>query len=105
MPVPEYPFWRTCLVAKYFAIQGEPRGCAGPNTDGTYGWAATPDVRTKWMQVPKVAAYPEFLWEQPDNEIDGRVAGRKAVSSSQMPAGSVIFRPMVGRHDCQLGWR
>jgi len=43
------------------------------------------------MQVPKVAAYPEFLWSQPDTEIDGRVAGRKAVSTSQMPAGGVIF--------------
>jgi HK97 family phage major capsid protein len=61
------------------------------NTDGTYGWAAAPDVRTKWMQAPKLAGYPEFLWAQPDNEIDGRVAGRKAVSSSQMPTGKVIF--------------
>jgi len=61
------------------------------HNDGTYGWAAAPDVRTKWMQVPKVATYPEFLWSQPDNEIDGRVAGRKAVSSSQMPTGTVIF--------------
>jgi hypothetical protein len=43
------------------------------------------------MQVPKVATYPEFLWLQPDTEIDGRVAGRKAVSSSQMPQGTVIF--------------
>ena|SRR5215469_13003217 len=43
------------------------------------------------MQVPKLAGYPSFLWEQPDDEIDGRVAGRKAVSSSQMPAGGVIF--------------
>jgi hypothetical protein len=31
------------------------------------------------------------LWEQPDTEIDGRVAGRKAVSTSQLPAGNVIF--------------
>jgi hypothetical protein len=61
------------------------------NTDGTYGWAAAPDVRTKWMQAPKLAGYPEFLWSQPDNEIDGRVAGRKAVSSSQLPAGKIIF--------------
>jgi hypothetical protein len=43
------------------------------------------------MQVPKVATYPEFLWSQPDNEIDGRIADRKAVSSSQMPTGAVIF--------------
>jgi predicted phage gp36 major capsid-like protein len=66
-------------------------GGAQVHNDGTYGWAAAPDVRLKWMQVPKVANYPEFLWQQPDSEIDGRVAGRKAVSSSQMPTGTVIF--------------
>jgi len=66
-------------------------GGAQVDNDGSCGWAAAPDVRTKWMQVPKVAAYPEFLWSQPDTEIDGRVAGRKAVSTSQMPAGGVIF--------------
>ena len=66
-------------------------GGAQVHNDGTYGWAASPDVRTKWMQVPKVATYPEFLWSQPDTEIDGRVAGRTAVSSSQMPAGTIIF--------------
>jgi hypothetical protein len=65
--------------------------CQARYNDGTYGWAAARDVRTRWMQVPKVATYPEFLWSQPDNEIDGRVAGRKAVSSSQMPPGTVIF--------------
>jgi hypothetical protein len=31
------------------------------------------------------------LWEQPNDEIDGRVAGRRAVNSSQLPAGKVIF--------------
>jgi HK97 family phage major capsid protein len=61
------------------------------HNDGTYGWAAANDVRTKWMTVPKVATHPEFLWSQPDTEIDGRVAGRKAVSSSQLPAGSTVF--------------
>jgi len=92
---PAYPqlMWWRCLeeadshdlagkVVDYFQAR---------HNDGTYGWAAAPDVRTKWMQVPKVATYPEFLWSQPDNEIDGRVAGRKAVSSSQMPTGTVIF--------------
>jgi hypothetical protein len=32
-----------------------------------------------------------ILWSQPDNEIDIRIAGRKAVSSSQMSQGTVIF--------------
>jgi hypothetical protein len=31
------------------------------------------------------------MTSEPDNEIEGRVAGRKAVSSSQMPAGAAIF--------------
>jgi hypothetical protein len=66
-------------------------GGAQVHNDCTYGWAAASDVRTKWMQVPKVATYPEFLWSQPDTEIDDRVAGRKTVSSSQMPPGSIIF--------------
>jgi hypothetical protein len=61
------------------------------HNDGSYGWCAAGDVRTKWMQAAKVATYPEFLWTQPDNEIDGRVAGRKAVNTSQLPAGKVIF--------------
>jgi len=61
------------------------------HNDGTYGWACGPGVRSKWMQAPKVATYPEFLWSQPDTEIDGRVAGRTAVNTSQLPAGSVIF--------------
>jgi HK97 family phage major capsid protein len=61
------------------------------HADGTFGWACGPGVRSKWMAAPKVATYPEFLWEQPDTEIDGRVAGRTAVSTSQMPAGTVIF--------------
>jgi hypothetical protein len=45
----------------------------------------------KWTQTPELAGYPEFLWSQPDTEIDGRVAGRKAVSSSQMPTDTIIF--------------
>jgi hypothetical protein len=39
------------------------------------------------MAATKFAGYPEFLWSQPDTEIDGR----KAVSSSQLPPGKVIF--------------
>jgi hypothetical protein len=66
-------------------------GGAQVHNDGTYGCPAATDVRTKWMQVPKVATYPESLWQQPDSEVDGRVAGRKAFSSSQLPPGTVIF--------------
>ena len=60
--------------------------------DGTFGWATDPTVRDKWQQVPKVATYPEFLWSQPDDDDTfGRVNGRRAISSTQLPAGQVIL--------------
>jgi hypothetical protein len=64
------------------------------NLDGSYGWCAAGDVRVKWMTVPQMAAsnFPRYLWEQPDDDpFFGRVAGRKAVSTSQMPVGKIIF--------------
>jgi HK97 family phage major capsid protein len=78
--------WATVLQFEATIDEG-----AQAHNDGTYGWAAGPGVRSKWMATPKLAGYPEFLWSQPDNEIDGSVAGRRAVNSSQMPSGSVIF--------------
>src|SRR6516164_1834343 len=60
--------------------------------DGTFGYATDPTVRDKWQQVPKVATYPEFLWSQPDDDDTfGRVNGRRAISSTQLPAGQVIL--------------
>jgi len=60
--------------------------------DGSFGWATDPTVRDKWQQVPKVATYPEFLWSQPDDDdMFGRVNGRRAISSTQIPAGQVIL--------------
>jgi len=60
--------------------------------DGSFGWATDPTVRDKWQQVPKVATYPEFLWSQPDDDdMFGRVNGRRAISSTQVPAGQVIL--------------
>jgi hypothetical protein len=60
--------------------------------DGTYGWAVDPTVRDKWQQAPKLAGYPSFLWENTDDDATfGRVNGRRAISSTQLPAGQVIF--------------
>ena len=60
--------------------------------DGTFGYAVSPDVRDKWQQNVKVATYPSFLWENlPDDPDFGRVNGRKAISSTQLLAGQVIF--------------
>jgi hypothetical protein len=60
--------------------------------DLAIGWAASPDVRDKWQTIPVVAGYPRFLWEQPDNDpIFGRVNGRRALSSTQLAPGTILF--------------
>src|SRR6516225_9633934 len=60
--------------------------------DGTFGWAVDPTVRDKWQQEPKLAGYPSFLWENTDDDDTfGRVNGRRAISSTQLPAGQVVF--------------
>jgi hypothetical protein len=60
--------------------------------DGTFGYAVDPTVRDKWQQVAKLAGYPSFLWENLPDDLDfGRVNGRRAISSTQLPAGQVLF--------------
>jgi HK97 family phage major capsid protein len=60
--------------------------------DGSFGYATDPTVRDKWQQVVKVSTYPNFLWENSgDDPTFGRVNGRRAISSTQLPAGQVIF--------------
>jgi HK97 family phage major capsid protein len=60
--------------------------------DGTFGYATDVTVRDKWQQALKVAGYPSFLWENSgDDATFGRVNGRRAISSNQLPAGQVVF--------------
>jgi capsid protein len=60
--------------------------------DGSFGYATDPTVRDKWQQVAKVATYPSFLWESSgDDPTFGRVNGRRAISSTQLPPGQVVF--------------
>jgi HK97 family phage major capsid protein len=60
--------------------------------DGSFGYATDPTVRDKWQQLAKLTGYPSFLWENTgDDDTFGRVNGRKAISSTQLPAGQVIF--------------
>jgi HK97 family phage major capsid protein len=60
--------------------------------DGSFGYATDPSVRDKWQQAAKLTGYPSFLWENSDNDPTfGRVNGRRAISSTQLPAGQVIF--------------
>jgi hypothetical protein len=61
------------------------------NFDETFGWVASNDVRLKWMGVPQVATFPRYLWEQGDDPFFGRIAGRKAVATSELPTGKIIF--------------
>jgi len=60
--------------------------------DGSFGWAVDPTVRDRWQQISKAGTYPEFLWENSDDDDTfGRVNGRRAISSTQLPAGQVVF--------------
>jgi hypothetical protein len=60
--------------------------------DGSFGYAVDPTVRDKWRQTAKLTGYPSFLWENlPDDPDFGRVNGRRAISSTQLSAGQVIF--------------
>jgi HK97 family phage major capsid protein len=60
--------------------------------DGSYGWAVDPTVRDKWQQTAKLSGYPSFLWENSnDDGVFGYVNGRRALSSTQMPTGGVLF--------------
>jgi hypothetical protein len=59
--------------------------------NGSFSFVSSSNTRTKWQQVAKVATYPEFLWQQRDDEMDGRVNGRRAVSSAQMTGDIVLL--------------
>ena len=64
--------------------------------DGTFGYAVDPATRDKWQQTTKTTgatAYPVYLWENTGDASDvfGRVNGRRAISSTQLSGGQVIF--------------
>ena len=58
--------------------------------DGSLSYVSSSATRTRWQQIAKVATYPEFLWQQRDDELDGRVNGRRAVSSAQITGDIVL---------------
>jgi HK97 family phage major capsid protein len=97
---PDVVFGGPASWASVLKFESTLDGGAQVHNDGSYGWVAAPDVRQKWMAVPQVATFPRYLWEQPDDESDGRIAGRPVVSTSQLPSGRIIF----GRwSDCVIG--
>jgi hypothetical protein len=59
--------------------------------DGTFAYVSSSATRTKWQQTAKATGYPVYLWEQENDELDGRVNGRRAVSSAQITGDIVIL--------------
>jgi hypothetical protein len=59
--------------------------------DGTFAYVSSSNTRNRWQQIAKVATFPEFLWQQENDELDGRVNGRRAVSSAQITGDIVIL--------------
>ena len=59
--------------------------------DSTFAYVSSSATRTKLQQATKVATYPSFLWEQENDELDGRMNGRRAVSSAQVTGDIMIL--------------
>jgi hypothetical protein len=59
--------------------------------DGTFAYVSSSATRTKWQAIQKATGYPVYLWEQENDELDGRVNGRRAVSSAQITGDIVIL--------------
>jgi hypothetical protein len=59
--------------------------------DGTFAYVSSSATRTKWQAAQKALNYPVYLWEQENDELDGRVNGRRAVSSAQIANDIVIL--------------
>jgi hypothetical protein len=59
--------------------------------DGSFAYVSSPNTRNKWQAAQKALNYPVYLWEQENDEIDGRVNGRRAVSSAQITGDIVIL--------------
>jgi hypothetical protein len=59
--------------------------------DGTFAYVSSSATRTKWQAAQKALNYPVYLWQQENDELDGRVNGRRAVSSAQITGDIVIL--------------
>ena len=82
--------WANVLLFEKYLQQGN------IVNDGTFGYATDPLCRDKWQQASKQAGatpYPVYLWENTGDPSDtfGRVNGRRAISSTQIPGSKVIF--------------
>jgi HK97 family phage major capsid protein len=62
------------------------------NLDSSYGWAVSNDTKQKWQTVSQGGTFPRWLWEQPgDDPIFGRIAGRRAIATNNLPSAVAIF--------------
>jgi hypothetical protein len=59
--------------------------------DGTFAYVSSSATRNKWQAAQKALNYPVYLWEQENDELDGRVNGRRAVSSAQITGDIVLL--------------
>jgi hypothetical protein len=59
--------------------------------DSTFAYVTSSATRTKWQAAQKALNYPVYLWEQENDELDGRVNGRRAVSRAQITGDIVIL--------------
>jgi HK97 family phage major capsid protein/HK97 family phage prohead protease len=76
-------FGATATWAKILAFESN---VATLNADvKTMKWITSPGVRGAWKGVPKVSAYPVFLWE------DDMVNGYGAFATNQIAGNKVIF--------------
>jgi hypothetical protein len=59
--------------------------------DGSFAFVSSPATRNKWQAAQKALNYPVYLWQQENDELDGRVNGRRAVSSAQISNDFVLL--------------
>ncbi len=56
-------------------------------TGSNVGWVTTPAIRKLLKSRVKVSGYPEYLWQSPDNTMNGY----RALATKVCPAGTLIF--------------
>lgn len=56
-------------------------------TGGSVGWITTPAIRQLLKGRQKATGYPEYLWQSPDNSMNGY----RASATNVCPAGYLIF--------------
>jgi hypothetical protein len=53
--------------------------------DGSFGWITSPAVKYKWANAPKIAGYPDYIYQ------NGKVGDNPLRASNNLPSNQVIF--------------